>query len=162
MSVTGGCQCGSVRYAAGALGRASLCHCRMCQRATGNAFAPLVTAEDVRFDGTPARFASSDVAERGFCRDCGTPLFYARIGSDELELMVGTLDDPDAVSPALHYGVESRVSWLHLADGLPEYQTRPHGLSGKGPARITSRQAPIGTATGTTTETSTGTPWETP
>lgn len=138
---TGGCQCGRVRYRAAALGRASLCHCRMCQRATGNAFAPLVTATGVSFDGTPARFASSDVAERGFCRDCGTPLFYRSFASEDVELMIGTLDDPDAVTPALHYGTESQVGWLHLADGLPRIETRPGGLSGNGPARIQSRQA---------------------
>jgi hypothetical protein len=146
MTATGGCQCGRIRYAAAALGRASLCHCRMCQRATGNAFAPLVTATGVVFEGTPARFASSDVAERGFCRDCGTPLFYAPVRSSDVELMIGSLDDPDSVTPALHYGTESRVSWLHLADGLPEHETRPHGLSGNGPARIESRQHPLGAA----------------
>ena len=48
-----------------------------------------------------------------------------------------------AVTPALHYGVESRVAWLHLADGLPEYESRPGGLSGSGPQRITSRQCPV-------------------
>jgi hypothetical protein len=149
MSITGGCQCGRIRYEAAALGRANLCHCRMCQRATGNAFAPLVGATGIRFTGRLMRFASSDVAERGFCSDCGTPLFYAPSGTDQIELMIGTLDDPDAVSPALHYGVESRVGWLHLADGLPDYETRPHGLSGNGPARITSRQAPIGPDTET-------------
>lgn len=142
---TGGCQCGRVRYTVtGGLGRASLCHCRMCQRATGNAFAPLVTARGVVFAGTPARFASSDVAERGFCRDCGTPLFYAFVGAEDVELMLGALDDPDAVSPALHYGVESRVAWLHLADGLPEMRTRPGGPSGQGPTHIDSRQHPAG------------------
>ncbi len=145
--VTGGCQCGAVRYAVtGGLGRANLCHCRMCQRATGNAFAPLVTAAGVAFVGSPARFASSDVADRGFCRDCGTPLFYAPVGTDELELMIGSLDDPGAVAPALHYGIESRLGWARFADGLPEYRTRPGGLSGRGPARIESRQATAGAA----------------
>jgi hypothetical protein len=118
----------------------------MCQRATGNAFAPLVSATGVTFAGTPARFASSNAAERGFCRDCGTPLFYAPTGRDDLELMVGSLDDPNAVAPALHYGIESRLRWLHLADDLPEIATRPGGLSGKGPARIDSRQFQPGAA----------------
>jgi len=141
---TGGCQCGRIRFrVTEPLGRANLCHCRMCQRATGNAFAPLVTARGVVFEGTPARYASSDVAERGFCRDCGTPLFYAPTGSDAVELMLGALDDPSAVTPALHYGIESRVAWLHLSDGLPEYESRPGGLSGKGPQRITSHQSPV-------------------
>ncbi|MBK0399966.1 GFA family protein [Limibaculum sp. M0105] len=141
---TGGCQCGRVRFrVTEGLGRANLCHCRMCQRATGNAFAPLVTARGVVFEGEPARFASSNVAERGYCRDCGTPLFYAPLGSDAVELMIGALDDPEAARPALHYGIESRLGWLHLADGLPEYETRPGGLSGTGPGTITSRQHPV-------------------
>ena len=84
---TGGCQCGGVRLrVTDPLGRANICHCRMCQRATGNAFAPLVTARGVTFNGKPGRFASSDVAERGFCSNCGTPLVYASIGADGLEL----------------------------------------------------------------------------
>ncbi|GMG84077.1 GFA family protein [Paralimibaculum aggregatum] len=143
-AVTGGCQCGAVRFrVTGGLGRASICHCRMCQRATGGAFAPLVGARGVEWQGTPARFASSDVAERGFCAACGTPLFYAPLGSEVVELMIGALDDPGAVTPELHYGVESRVPWLQLADGWPAQETRPGGLSGTGPARIASRQAAI-------------------
>lgn len=143
---TGGRQCGHIRYRAASLGRANLCHCRMCQRATGNAFAPLVTAQGISFTTPPARFASSDVAERGFCPNCGTPIFYAPVGSSDVELMIGTLDDPNSVSPALHYGTESRLGWLHLADGLPEYETRPGGLSGNGPAQIDNRQFPLGPA----------------
>ena len=53
---------------------------------------------------------------------------------------------PNAVSPALHYGIESRLGWLHLADDLPEIATRSGGLSGKGPARIDSRQFQPGAA----------------
>ena len=141
---TGGCQCGAVRYrVTKPLGRANLCHCRMCQRAVGNAFAPLVSADGVVFDGAPGRFQSSDVAARGFCGKCGTPLFYAPLGSDIVELMIGTLDDPNAVEIALHYGVESQVAWLHLADAAPRHETRPGGLSGKGPRAIDNKQSPI-------------------
>jgi hypothetical protein len=141
---TGGCQCGRIRYrVTGGLGRAGLCHCRMCQRASGNVFAPLVTAHGVEWEGTPARFASSDVADRGFCPHCGTPLFYDGRAGQGMNLMVGTLDDPDQAVPELHYGVESRVSWLHLSDGWPEYETRPGGLTGKGPPSIASLQSPV-------------------
>ncbi len=138
---TGGCQCGAVRYrATEPLGRANYCHCRMCQRATGNLFAPLVTAKGIEIDGEVARFASSNAAERCFCPACGTPLFFAPVGRDGVELMIGTLDDPEIVRPALHYGVESRVSWLHIKDELPEYECRPGGLSGASPQSIVSRQ----------------------
>ena len=144
---TGGCQCGAVRYrVTRPLGPSSICHCRMCQRAAGNVFAPLVTARGVEWQGRPARWASSDIAERGFCACCGTPLFMADIGpeagSDEIELMIGTLDDPGMAPPDHHYGVEGRVPWLKLADGLPEYETG--GKPDEGPVNVTSHQFPAG------------------
>jgi hypothetical protein len=143
----GGCQCGAVRYrVTQPLGTSSICHCRMCQRAAGNVFAALVSARGVVWQGTPGRWASSDIAERGFCRDCGTPLFIADIGSDEIELMIGTLDDPGLAPPEHHYGVESRVAWLKLADGLPGYATG--GRPGETLPTVTSKQFAAGPAAG--------------
>ena len=76
--LTGGCQCGAVRYAlleepTGA----HICHCRMCQKAFGSFFAPLTGLPMTAFEitrGELAIFKSSDPTERGFCRNCGTPL----------------------------------------------------------------------------------------
>ncbi|MFD1883323.1 GFA family protein [Paracoccus pacificus] len=94
--LTGGCQCGAVRFAAEIAAPASICHCRMCQKASGSIFAPLVLAETVEWTrGTRSQFASSDIASRGFCNQCGTPLTYE---SDQgVEIMIGALDDPNAV-----------------------------------------------------------------
>ena len=139
--ITGGCQCGAVRYrVTGGLGGFGICHCRMCQRATGNAFAPLVTAHNVEWGGEPKRYPSSDIADRGFCADCGTPLFYAPHGLEGVELMVGTLDDPNVVAPRRHTGVESMVEWLHLSDDLPRKETTTRGAEGGGPETIKSNQ----------------------
>jgi hypothetical protein len=80
-AVTGGCQCGAVRYAiSGPLHNPHICHCRMCQKAFGNYFAALVGTrrENLTWTrGEPASFRSSSVVQRGFCRDCGTPLSFA-------------------------------------------------------------------------------------
>ncbi|TIS81232.1 MAG: GFA family protein, partial [Mesorhizobium sp.] len=77
---TGGCQCGAVRFRVeGALGDASVCHCRMCQKASGNFYLPLVSVRGARLDwtrGGPKRFRSSSAAWRGFCAECGTPLTF--------------------------------------------------------------------------------------
>ncbi|MEM9062612.1 MAG: GFA family protein [Pseudomonadota bacterium] len=144
---TGGCQCGAVRYrAALPLGRSSICHCRMCQRAVGNAFAPLVVAKDVAWNGTPATWASSNIAERGFCAECGTPLFLRDFDAParECEIMIATLDDPEIAPPQHHVGIESRIDWLKIADGLPEYVT---GASSAEPApKINSYQDPAALA----------------
>ncbi len=77
---TGGCQCGAVRFRVeGALGDASVCHCRMCQKAFGAFYAPLVSVRGARLDwtrGQPKYFRSSNHVKRGFCADCGTPLTF--------------------------------------------------------------------------------------
>jgi hypothetical protein len=77
---TGGCQCGAVRYAfEGEPENVHLCHCRMCQKALGGPFTvicPVAKAALRIKRGEVAWFASSDLAQRGFCRTCGTPLFF--------------------------------------------------------------------------------------
>jgi hypothetical protein len=77
---SGGCQCGAVRFRIeGALHRPSICHCRMCQKATGNFYAPLVSVRNAKLTwtrGEPTRFRSSNHVSRGFCEKCGTPLTY--------------------------------------------------------------------------------------
>ncbi len=143
--ICGGCQCGKVQYRiTGELGAAGMCHCRMCQRAVGNVFAPLVTASGVEWQGTPATWASSDIAERGFCAECGTPLFLRDFGwaTGKYEIMIATLDDPNIAPPRHHTGIESMVDWLHFADGLPQKETDYTGTDGGGPETIRSNQFP--------------------
>src|ERR1700756_4838437 len=93
--LTGGCQCGAVRYELTARPRgASLCHCRMCQKAGGApfmAFAPLSITDFVVTRGQIATFASSDIAERGFCSTCGTPLTYRGVTSRRISVTVCSL-----------------------------------------------------------------------
>ena len=62
--------------------------------------------------GAISTFASSDIAERGFCAECGTPLTYRGLGSERISVTLGSLDDPDAVEPETQLGVESRLRWL--------------------------------------------------
>ena len=120
--LTGGCQCGAVRFAiTGGLGRASICHCRMCQKAFGNAFAPLVTARGLVWTrGEPKHFRSSNKVKRGFCAECGTPLTYEPDGLTP-EIAICALDDPNGVAPVIQVGVESRLLWTAA---LPELPTR--------------------------------------
>lgn len=120
--LTGGCQCGAIRFSVdpASLGRASICHCRMCQKAFGNAFAPLVTAGQLTFTrGTPRYFRSSNKVRRGFCADCGTPLTYEPDGLRP-EVAIGALDDPGAVPPVIQVGLESRIPWASGLGSLPD------------------------------------------
>jgi len=123
--LTGGCQCGAVRYAITAgPAKSTVCHCRMCQRATSNAFAPLceVMTDTVTWQGVPAIWASSRECERGFCATCGTPLFYRGISRDTFEIMAGTIT-AFAFRPTANHGVESRVAWLANLPHLPDRAT---------------------------------------
>jgi hypothetical protein len=121
--VSGGCQCGAVRFRASKFGRASICHCRMCQKAFGGFFGPLVTAHDLEWTrGAPKHFASSNKVRRGFCGDCGTPLTYEYGGP--VEVAIGTLDNPNLVPPTLQVNPERKLAFF---DGLCSLPTRPAG-----------------------------------
>ena len=84
--LTGGCQCGAVRFAVSAApNRVSICHCRMCQKASGAPFASFADIDKNDFTwtkGTPAAFQSSTIAMRDFCSACGTQPFSQGTGRD--------------------------------------------------------------------------------
>lgn len=111
---SGGCQCGAVRFRAAKLGsRPSICHCRMCQKATGNVFAPLVSVPQGHLEwtrGEPARFRSSEHIRRGFCAGCGTPLTYEWAGG--VELMIGAFDRPDLIEPVVQVNRQHALPWI--------------------------------------------------
>ncbi len=117
---TGGCQCGAIRFRCEDLGRASICHCRMCQKAFGGHYGPLVTAKGLVWTrGEPKRFRSSNKIARGFCPDCGTPLTYEPDGFPVVEVALGAFDRPADIRPAIQVGIESRMPWFHELAGLP-------------------------------------------
>ena len=143
--LTGGCQCGAIRFALTAAPvKISICHCRMCQKASGAPFASFADIEKSDFAwtrGKPAAFKSSTIAERDFCRDCGTPLSFRRIDGERIEIMTGTFDRPDRVIPTRQYGTESRLGWVVGIANMPSQTT----LQNCGPekvATIVSHQHP--------------------
>ena len=115
-AITGGCQCGAVRYRADRLGRPSICHCRMCQKAFGAFYGPLVHAHALTWTrGEPKWFRSSNKVRRGFCADCGTPLTFDYGGP--IEVSIGSLDDPALGAPAVQVNAEPRLPFVdHLAE----------------------------------------------
>lgn len=140
---TGGCQCGAIRFAVrDGFGRASICHCRMCQKAFGNAFAPLVTARGLTWTrGAPKYFRSSNLVRRGFCGDCGTPLSYEPDGFPP-EIAIATLDNPAAVPPVIQVGLESRLPWCEGLSTLPTRTTDEEAKVEPFFSRIVSYQHP--------------------
>ena len=120
--LTGGCQCGAVRFRVERLGRASICHCRMCQKAFGGFFGPLVTGFGVEWTrGAPNWFQSSNKVRRGFCAACGTPLAYD-FGAAAIELAIGAFDDPAVAAPTIQVNPQDRVSFFDDLMSLPVRQ----------------------------------------
>ena len=115
-SKTGGCQCGRLRYTADVADAAAyLCHCRMCQKATGGFAATFVMlpVAAVEWESEPDWYASSPIARRPFCSQCGSPLGFRFDDHDKMDLTFGSFDDPSDFTPTLHAGAESlHEAWL--------------------------------------------------
>lgn len=132
--VTGGCHCGAVRYAArGEPLYVPYCHCYSCRKSTG---APVVAfvmfeARQVEFTrGERKTYFSSPGVRRGFCADCGTPLSYEADwgGKAVVEVYVGTLDEPEHVTPDRHVFFGERLEWFDVSDALPRYNESSVGV----------------------------------
>ncbi len=92
----GKCLCGGIEVEASDQNDLGLCHCNMCRRWTGGPMFAVHCGSEVSFTGdTPARYKSSDWAERGFCPKCGTHLFYYLIPNNEYVLPAGLFQDKD-------------------------------------------------------------------
>ena len=133
--MTGGCQCGAVRFAFTAPPEnVHVCHCRMCQKAVGGPFAvicPVLKSHFTLTRGEFSLFHSSALARRGFCKACGTPMIFEYPEFDDIGVLAGALDHPDQVPPVVQYGIESRVPWFgHLPElpgDKPTYAVDPRG-----------------------------------
>jgi hypothetical protein len=98
----------------------------MCQKASGNYFAPLARVSNDDFKvtcGGVSWFFSSDLVRRGFCKLCGTPLLFNSVNTGYLQIMLGSLDNPKSVTPTLQFGHEAKMPWLGDLDGLDGFAT---------------------------------------
>ena len=120
---TGGCQCGAVRYRFGGTpSTVAVCHCRMCQKATGSVAWVFLTVSRTALTwtrGEPAHYRSSAAALRGYCAGCGTPLTFEPEDGDTVDLGLATLDTPSALKPTAQYWVRARMPWFAEIADLP-------------------------------------------
>lgn len=128
-SMQGGCACGKVRFEADIDNDdAYLCHCRMCQRATGSvsiAFKNLPQSK-VRWLSAPDWYDSSPIATRPYCRECGTSLGFQFKEGEKMDLTVASFDKPQRFQPKWHFGSESlHEQWLDTSK-LPQHRTEEH------------------------------------
>ncbi len=128
--VRGSCLCGDVVWeASGKLERMSHCHCSMCRKAHGAAFATYVAAEgfrSVRGAESVRRYESSPGFFRSFCGRCGS---VVPVGSAQgrVFMPVGPLDGDPGARPVAHMFAASKAPWHDISDDLPRFDAMPPG-----------------------------------
>ncbi len=127
--VSGGCLCGAVQYeVTGPMRDIIMCHCVMCQKSSGHHFAATAAANSdlqVFEEGALKWFKSSDHAERGFCSECGSSLFWKMLGLDRTSILVGTLDEDLNLPVSGHLFVAEKKSYYKLDEDIKQYDTYP-------------------------------------
>lgn len=125
---TGGCHCGAVRYTVtGPLRDVIYCHCTQCRKQTGHFVAATRVADDaleINGAGDLTWYAASPGAKRGFCRHCGSLLFWKRDGSGMTSIMAGSMDLPTGLTASHHIFAADKGDYYELADGLPVFEGR--------------------------------------
>lgn len=123
----GGCLCGTVRFTThGQLRNVVACHCSQCRRQTGLYYAATsVPLDRLSFDGgeeTLGWYRASDRARRGFCRECGSALFWIADGAAEISIMAGSFDQPSGLVMGRHIYCDDKADFYDLPeDGAPRY-----------------------------------------
>jgi hypothetical protein len=130
---SGGCACGAIRYTGAREPLAMLnCHCSDCQISSGAPFASgiVVMTADLEVEGTPKTYAvrasSGGLATRGFCADCGTPLFTQSEANPQItSIRFPSLDDQSSFKPMLDIYTASAQPWVCLDQGIPHFPESP-------------------------------------
>ncbi len=123
---TGSCLCGVVTFELeGDLPTPNACHCTQCRKQSGHFWASTdVKIEDITIRGgeNVTWYQASDTARRGFCKTCGSFLFWDPIHHDTIAVAMGAFDKPTNAKLALHIYVADKGDYYEIADGLPQNQ----------------------------------------
>ena len=130
-SMVGGCLCGAVRYRVeGPLRDVVNCHCGQCRRIHSNfaAYTAAAANDLVLIEQRGLKwFSSSERARRGFCSECGSSLFWERLGGDTISIAAGTIDPPTGLKTIRHIFVADIGDFYAIADTLEQM---PGSMSG--------------------------------
>ena len=130
---TGSCLCGTVRFtASGPLRQVVYCHCSQCRKQTGHYYAATNIADDdlaIEGEDSVTWYEASAFARRGFCRVCGSALFWKPREHAYTSVMAGLFDKPSGLEQGYHIFVADKGDYYSLNDGLPQHQRGSPGLA---------------------------------
>lgn len=132
--LTGGCLCGDIAFAIdGPVQMVAHCHCSMCRKSHGSAFATLATVsmDDFRWVDGEERFVtyqSSAHCSRRFCARCGSVVLVDGDGERYVLVPLGNVAGDPGVRPRLHAFTASKAPWHAIVDDLPRHEAHAQGL----------------------------------
>lgn len=124
---TGSCLCGSVTYrVTGDMAKVTACHCTQCRKQTGTYYSAS-TIEDGQIEihdeqGHLNWFNASEQAQRGFCSNCGSAMFWKRNSSKNMSVLVGTLDGETGLEFGQHIFTHDRGDYYKLPDDEKQHE----------------------------------------
>ncbi|MBP1875407.1 hypothetical protein J2Z19_005143 [Ensifer adhaerens] len=122
---SGSCLCTAVRFKTrGELRELIFCHCTQCRKQTGLYYAATnVLDRDLELEGAEdvTWYRSSDGAQRGFCRHCGSALFWKADGLDYTSIMAGVFEKPTDLKPGYHIYCADKGDFYGIDDDLPKF-----------------------------------------
>ena len=151
--ITGSCLCGSVSWQVdGALDNMTHCHCSMCRKAHGAAFATYVnTARDsfrwLSDEDAVAHYETSPGLTRAFCSNCGSAVPESS-GKERIDMPAGCLNEDPGVRPTAHIFAPSKAPWHTIGDNLQQFEAYPEPDDGPVVARPGHGKGKVGVLRG--------------
>jgi hypothetical protein len=127
----GGCDCGQVRYRMSAPIFVNCCHCGMCQRFSGSAFAinAMIEADRVEVisEDAPETTTTKLGGKAERCPSCAVELwaYHRRFGDAFRFVRVGTLDEGGSIPPDAHFFISRKHPWIVIPEGVPAFAELP-------------------------------------
>ena len=125
--VDGSCLCGKVQFHVELPTLYCVhCHCSMCRRSNGAAYATWFTLPTDQFEidagaDVLIHYDSSDHGSRRFCGRCGSSLFCeSKHHPDQVDIPLTTMHAPIDREPELHIYFDDRADWTAVTDDLPK------------------------------------------
>ena len=122
---SGSCLCGAVRFTtSGPLREVVACHCSQCRKQTGLYYAATnIGTEAIAVTGEEnvSWYRASATAARGFCRVCGSALFWKADGADHISVMAGAFDGPTGLSIGYHIYCADKGDYYEIVGDVPQY-----------------------------------------
>lgn len=127
----GSCLCGGVTYEFdGAPDGVVCCHCSQCRKQTGHHFATIEAGREkfrLLRDATLAWYQASPIARRGFCKACGSVLFWDKFDAPAIDILAGSIEGELGVGIMAHIFVADKGDYYDIAGDAPHYRAGRKG-----------------------------------